>query len=455
MQDTGLFGRIAVHNKVLTKEQLAECVTIQGMQPDKKLGDIAVELGFITEDHKKAILKAQRQFLAQKAKEASARIKDEFDDDFDVAEESAPKQAKPDTSVVTSGNIEGAISPILISWLKSAVKTNASDLHLQCSLPPYFRIGGKVTLTKSDPLTPDALLPILESAMNEEQLGHFREHHDVDFAFEVLGLSRFRVNIFKERKGPAANFRVIASAPPSLTSLGLPTSLAKFTNFHQGLVLVTGPARCGKSTTLTALINLINEERRHNILTLEDPIEFVHKSKMANVIQRQVPDHTNSFASAMRAALREDPDVIMIGEMRDLEAISLAISASETGHLVLGTLHTYNAPRTIERLIGTFPPGQQTQIRAMISESLRGVISQHLIPRADNQGLVPAIEVMFNAPAIANLIRENKCFQLPGVMQTGKKLGQKLLDESLRELVSSKTVTLDAAKMVSPQLKIY
>jgi twitching motility protein PilT len=240
-------------------------------------------------------------------------------------------------------------------------------------------------------------------------------------------------------------FRAIPPQPPALEDLRLPSALARFANFHQGMVLLTGPAGCGKSSTLAALLNIINDERRDHIITIEDPIEFIHPSKGCVVNQRQVGPHTGSFARALRAALREDPDVIAIGELRDLETISLALTDAETGHLVLATLHTSSAIRTVNRVLGVFPPNQQEQIRTMVAESLRAVVSQRLVSRADGNGRVPALEILVATKAVGNLIRDNKTFQIRSVLQTGGALGMCLLDSSLTEMVKSGTITREEA----------
>jgi twitching motility protein PilT len=267
----------------------------------------------------------------------------------------------------------------------------------------------------------------------------------VDFAYTLPGVGRFRSNAYRQQRGFDATFRAIPPRPPSLEELGLPTSLARFANFHQGMVLLTGPAGCGKSSTLAALLNIINEERRDHIVTIEDPIEFIHPSKRCVVNQRQVGPHTGSFARALRAALREDPDIIAIGELRDLETISLGLTAAETGHLVLASLHTSNAIRTVNRILGVFPPNQQEQVRTMLAESLRAVISQRLVARADGNGRVPALEILVANRAVGNLIRENKTFQIRSVLQTGGSQGMCLLDASLSELVKAGTITREEA----------
>ena len=272
---------------------------------------------------------------------------------------------------------------------------------------------------------------------------------ELDVCHTFPGIGRFRANLYREHRGLDGVFRFISPKPPTLEQLGLPARLAKFTTYHQGMVLVTGPSGCGKSSTMAALVNLINEERREHILTIEDPIEYVHTSKRCLVNQRSAGNHTQSFARALRAALREDPDVIVIGELRDLETMSLALSAAETGHFVLATLHTDNAIRTVNRLVGSFPADQQDQVRTMLSESLRAVISQRLLPRADGNGRVAALETLVVTRAVANLIRENKTFQIHSILQTGAAQGMALLDNSIRELVQKGVVKAeDAARHV-------
>ena len=267
----------------------------------------------------------------------------------------------------------------------------------------------------------------------------------VDFAYEVPGIGRFRANVYDGHTGRNAVFRFIPSFIPSLAQLQLPTELAGVTTFHQGMVLVTGPSGSGKSTTLAALVDLINDEREDHILSVEDPVEYIHSSKRCIVNQREVHRHTTSFARALRAALREDPDILVIGELRDLETISLAMTAAETGHLVLATLHTNNTIRTINRLVGAFPPDEQPQIRTMLSESLRAVISQRLLRRADGKGRVPAFELLKIDRAVANVIRENRTFQLRSTLQMGQAKGMQLLDNHLVALVKQGLVTKEEA----------
>ena len=321
----------------------------------------------------------------------------------------------------------------------------ASDLHLVVGSPPIFRLHGELVRTNYRELTADNMRALFYEIMTEEQRRQFEERMDLDFAYEVPGVARFRVNLFMQRKGMGAVLRTIPSEILSADQLGLPEAIRRFCDLNKGLVLVTGPTGSGKSTTLAAMIDLINETKAHHILTIEDPVEFVHKSKKSLINHREVGTHTLSFAAALKAALREDPDVILVGEMRDLETISLGITAAETGHLVFGTLHTNSAAKTVDRLLDVFPPEQQPQIRAMLAESLRGVVSQQLLRRADGKGRVAAHEILVCTPAISNLIREGKTHLIPGAIQTGRKEGMILMDQSIKDLLSAGVITAEEA----------
>jgi twitching motility protein PilT len=292
-------------------------------------------------------------------------------------------------------------------------------------------------------------------ALSPDERRLLAECGEVDFCYCVPELGRFRGNAYRQLRGTDAAFRIIPERVPTLGDLGLPNSLARLTNFHQGMVLVTGPARCGKTSTLAALVDLVNEERAEHILTIEDPIEYLHPSKRCLVNQRKVRRDTESFARALRGALREDPDVIVIGELRDTETISLALTAAETGHLVLATLHTDSAIRTVERLVGAFPPSQQSQVRTMISESLRAVVSQRLLPSATGEALVPALEVLIVTKAVGKLIRDSKTFQIHSILQTGSGQGMCLLDQSLQTLVQDGTITRDEARRHCSNPKLF
>jgi twitching motility protein PilT len=329
--------------------------------------------------------------------------------------------------------------------LMQTLEQKGSDLHLTVGLPPSIRIHGDIEPLPLPALTRDDTHTLVLGIMNDAQKAKFEGTRDIDFSLDFGEAGRFRVNGFYGRQGVGAVFRVIPNRIKSIAELGMPPAISKMAEFERGLVLVTGPTGSGKSTTLAALIDQINNERKGHILTVEDPIEFVHPHKGCVVNQREVGAHTGSFASALRAALREDPDVILVGEMRDLETISLAVSAAETGHLVFGTLHTSSAPQTMDRIIDVFPPHQQAQIRAMISESIRGIIAQQLVKTIDGTGRAGAVEIMTGTAAVRNLIREGKTYQLNSVIQTAFKEGMQTLDQSLRELLRAGRITMEEA----------
>ena len=328
-------------------------------------------------------------------------------------------------------------------YLRTAQESGASDLHLSVGLPPVQRRFGRLEpLGSGIPrlTAADTERLAMQFITNEEHKQQLLERGDTDFAYST-SFGRYRASVVRQRLGYEIVLRIINTTVRTMNELGLSESLRLLTQYQNGLILVTGAVGSGKSTTLAALMEEINISRRDHIITLEDPIEYIFESKGCQITQREVHTHTESFANALRAALREDPDVIMVGEMRDLETIQLAITASETGHLVLGTLHTSNTSRTIDRVLDVFPIDQREQIRMMVSESLRGVVSQQLIPRADGTGRVMAMEMLVNTPAVANCIREAKTFMLPGIIQTGRKLGMRLMDDALIELYDQKIIS--------------
>jgi len=321
----------------------------------------------------------------------------------------------------------------------------ASDLHLTVGSPPTMRINGKLTRLSLPRLTRDEIHKMLYDLLSDEQKAHFEGTHDLDFSLELGGIGRFRVNAFLGRLGEGAVLRLIPSKIQSLDELGFPPVLKDLADEDQGLVLITGPTGAGKSTTLAAMVDHMNKTREDHVITIEDPIEFVHEHRKCNINQREVGPHTMSFAAALRSALREDPDVILVGEMRDLETIGLALTAAETGHLVLSTLHTNNAAQTISRIVDVFPPYQQEQVRIQVADSLLGVIAQTLIPTLDGSTRVAAMEVMVATPAIRNLIRENKVHQIPSAIQTGARDGMQSLDQSLKSLVKTQKISNEEA----------
>ncbi|MDF0532796.1 type IV pilus twitching motility protein PilT [Shewanella yunxiaonensis] len=328
--------------------------------------------------------------------------------------------------------------------LAFSVKHNASDLHLSSGVPPLIRVDGEVRKLNVPELKHQDVHRLVYDIMNDKQRKDYEEHLEIDFSFEVPNLARFRVNAFNQARGAAAVFRTIPSDILTLEQLGAPEIFKKISSYPRGLVLVTGPTGSGKSTTLAAMIDYVNNNRHDHILTIEDPIEFVHQTKNCLINQREVHRHTLSFAAALRSALREDPDVILVGEMRDLETIRLALTAAETGHLVFGTLHTTSAAKTIDRVVDVFPAGEKDMVRTMLSESLQAVISQTLIKKIGG-GRVAAHEIMIGTPAIRNLIREDKVAQMYSAIQTGMAHGMQTLEQSLQQLVARSVITREDA----------
>jgi twitching motility protein PilT len=321
----------------------------------------------------------------------------------------------------------------LDAFFKLMVDQGASDLHLVSGSQPILRVSGELQRVRYAVLESDDLKKMLYEVAAEYKIKQFEETGDVDFAYEIPGLARYRANYFVQKYGVAAVFRQIPDTILTVEQLGLPPVLNKLPLYPKGLVLVTGPTGSGKSTTLAALVDYANTHRKDHILTIEDPVEFVHKSRNCIVNHREVGLHTKSFTAALRAALREDPDIIMVGEMRDLETISLAVEAASTGHLVFGTLHTQSAAKTVDRIIDVFPHDQQEQIRATLADSLQAVVAQTLFKRRDRRGRCAALEILIATPAVRNLIRDGKTFQIPTVLQTGKKFGMQSLDDAILE----------------------
>ena len=356
----------------------------------------------------------------------------------------APTTAQPAEGTQTLEHVD--------QYLRVGKDSDASDIHLGVNSQPIWRRNGTLEpiWLQAPKLTPADTRHLAETFLSEVQLKQLEERGDVDFAY-ANDTGRYRTSVVRHRLGIDLVFRIINSSIRSLEELGLPAQLKLLTQYHNGLVLVTGPVGSGKSTTLAALVEEVNRSRHDHIITLEDPIEYLLESKGCHITQREVHTHTHSFGAALRGALREDPDVIMVGEMRDLETIQLAITASETGHLVMGTLHTATAARTLDRVLDVFPVDQRDQIRVMVSESLRGIISQQLVPRQDKSGRALALEILMNTPAVGNTIRESKTFMLPGIIQTGKKLGMKLMDDSLMELYSAGIISQEEAYARSEQ----
>ncbi|MBF0293280.1 MAG: type IV pilus twitching motility protein PilT [Nitrospinae bacterium] len=331
------------------------------------------------------------------------------------------------------------------AFFKLMAEQGASDLHMVSGQQPVLRIHGEMERVKYKTLESEELKAMLYEICPEEKVKHFEETGDLDFGYEIPGLARYRANFFMQKYGIAAVFRQIPSEILTADQLGLPPIFKKMATLNKGLVLVTGPTGSGKSTTLAAIVDQSNKVRKDHILTVEDPIEFVHRSQGCIVNHREVGTHTKSFAAALRGALREDPDIILVGEMRDLETIALALEAASTGHLVFGTLHTQSAAKTVDRVIDVFPANQQGQIRTTLSESLKAVVAQNLFKRVDKKGRCAALEILIVTPAVSNLIRESKTFQIPSAIQTGKKFGMQSLDDAILDLLQQGKIGADDA----------
>ncbi len=333
----------------------------------------------------------------------------------------------------------------IIKLLKTTIDLKASDLHITVNIPPTIRVNGKLQRIGSEIVTPEIIAQLVKEVLTEDEMEKLDSKGELDLSYTYSGLGRFRLNVFKQRGNFSIALRVVALTVPTIENLGLPISIMDLARKRKGLVLVTGPTGSGKSTTLAAMIDLINNEKNSHVLTLEDPIEYLHKHKKSIVNQREIGRDSLSFSNALRSTLRQDPDVILIGEMRDLETISTAITAAETGHLVLSTLHTLGAAKTIDRIIDVFPSYQQQQIKIQLSSILEGVISQQLIPKIDGTGRVGAYEVMTSNPAIKNLIREGKTHQIQTSIQTGAKFGMQTMDQSVIDLYNKGLISKEEA----------
>jgi twitching motility protein PilT len=527
-QPVPLIGRLAIQCKMITMEQLQLATREQGRDPERRLGDIFVELGYVNNAQIEKLKKLQRELVIKhRAKQAAsgrtvARPASSQERPPEpatppaaptpepvatpepvvaaeppptpepvaapapaatpepvVAATKSPPQAVPKSApepervavkvpaapVVSSDGEEDSLdlaitlpgqpdTDQLHAILRDAVSQGASDIHLHAGAPSKLRVNGELREVPGSTVDPAATERMVSATLSEAQRAELNRYGELDLCYDVEGVGRFRTNIYRQQRGFDAVYRAIPADPPTLEQLNLPNSLAKHTNYHQGMVLITGPAGCGKSSTMAALVNLINEERDEHILTIEDPIEYVHPSKRCLVNQRHAGRHTSSFARALRGALREDPDVIVIGELRDLETISLAMTAAETGHFVLATLHTSSAVRTISRMIGAFPSNQQGQVRTMLSESLRCVISQRLVVAKDGSGRVPALEMLVINKAIGNLIRDEKTIQIRSAIQTGASHGMYLLEQSLSELVRTGQIDRELALRIAEDPKL-
>jgi twitching motility protein PilT len=429
--EQNLFGQILLNLNLVARDQLERCLDLQKRQPlPRMLGEILVEQGVLDEKTLKSILSVQRRTL-----------------------DLSKTQKTPDS--VLRGRLSGAPAT---EYLKVARELGASDLYLTSGVKPLLRLHGNLLDLPVEPIPFEESRKLIFSLLTKEQVDDYYSRKSVDFTLDLPGVGRFRTNIFRHLTGIAGTFRAIADQVWPFHRLGLPDAVKRFTDLSRGLVLVTGPAGSGKSTTLASLLDVINREQRLHIIMIEDPIEVVFRSEKSFISQRQIPAHSRSFTTALRAALREDPDVIGVGELRDPETVQTAITAAETGHLIFGTLHTQNAQRTILRILDQFPSAKRAHIRTLLAGTLRGVISQQLVPNIDGRGRSLAFEVMVVNSAISNLIREDRAWQIPMVMQTGRRLGMRMMDDVLLELVQKKRISMeeallrasDKAKFVNP-----
>ena len=413
--------------KLATPNQIQQAKTQVTRTPGKSLLQVLGELGFLSEADSKTALQLYEMSLADQPRVAVAPAAPQATEAAAAAASAIPEADAPRIASFRH----------LHDYLGYARFVGASDLHITVSCPPVFRKHGHLVALSESRFGPEETESLLFEILTTEQKQRIQETKALDFCYTVPDQGRYRSCILKQRIGWDGSFRVVQSTVPSFDELGLPEQLRHLTEFNQGLVLVTGPNGCGKSTTMAAMVELINQNRDDHIITIEDPVEYNFVAVRSHISQREVGSHTKSFSAALRAALREDPDVIVIGELRDRETVSLAITAAETGHLVFGTMHTTSAARTIDRVLDVFPPDEQSQIRSMISESIRGIVCQQLIPRKDGTGRAVALEILMNTPAVSNLIRERKLFQVPSIIQTSKLQGMVLLDNSLLELVNA------------------
>ncbi|MDP6118007.1 MAG: PilT/PilU family type 4a pilus ATPase [Planctomycetota bacterium] len=436
-QSHEIFSRIILHNNLMPEAELQAYLKAN---PDPiNAAEAMVQMGKISGSLKDNLMGIYKKQMAQVAGQQPATA-------AAPAPAAAPQAGVPATPKSAPATaVKGAGSELVFRLFKVARDAGASDLHIKSGACPVVRINSVLHDLKS-PIDPEVCKQSLLSLLTPEQKESFLEKEDIDFAYDAgPELGRYRTNFLMQQRGMDGIFRLIPNKVSAFEELGLPDQVKRFTDYAQGIVLITGPKNSGKTTTLAAMVDKINTERKEHVITVEDPIEFVQPSKGCLLSQREVGTHTKSFANALRAGLREAPDVIIVGEMRDLETTSLSITAAETGHLVLASMHTPNAIRTIGRVLDVFPPKEQGQIRSMISESLRGVVSQQLVPSPDGKRLELALEIMVNTPAAGNLIREDRTFQLQSVMQTGKKLGMIMMDESLANLVNEGRITKEEA----------
>jgi len=413
-----IFGRIALEQGYLTPEQHEDLLSAYGRREGgTPMGHIALKKGYLTSRQVETVLALQIQ--------EHRRLRE--------------STWHPVTSGGETTGVDASVD--LLPLVRSAALAGASDLHLHADAVPRVRVGGALAaLPGAEPLPREEVEALIRSLLDGAQRRRWQEEWEIDLACDLEPGLRVRANAYWERKGPAVCLRLASAEAPSQVALGLPTDLARLTTLHNGPVLLAGPSRSGKTTTLAALVRLVNEERKHNIILVEDPIEIVHPSRQSTILQREVGPDTRSFAAALKAALREDPDVIVVGELRDPETIGLAITAAETGHLVLGTMSTRTAVETVSRIVDAFPAEQREHVRGLVADSLRGVVAQTLYPLGGGR-LVPVIEVLTRHPGVSTCIRDDKLHQIPSIMQTARKQGMRLFTDSIDELFRAGTLT--------------
>lgn len=433
--------KVVIKNNLVPADNLQKAKALHTKHPDLSLLDVLIRTKLLGEKHAALIHQKYQSQSGTMDDSDSVFPSQQFARKYIDRPES--RQSSDEQPKKVAHSLTGTES--LEAYLIEARNQGASDLYINVNSPPIIRFNGRLEFFDRDPFTPEETETLLFDGLPDKYHEILKEEWANELCLDYPDHGRYRSCFLKQRLGWEGSFHIINQEIPTFESLGLPEHIKQFTDYTQGLVLVTGPSGSGKSSSLAAMINQINQKRAEHIITLEDPIEFKYKPIKSHISQREVGSHTKNFSNALRAALREDPDVILVGELRDFETASLAVTAAETGHLVFSTLHTIDAAQTVMRLLDFFPPNQQNQIRAMVSESLRGIVCQRLIPRADNQGRALALEIMFNVPSISSLIRDDKLFQIKNMMRINQTKGMNIMDNSIKELLEKKLINTEEA----------